>query len=190
MSERPDSDPFAPAIAAGDADAFARWLAAAEGPLRASLRRFAAVADTEAVLQEALLRVWQVAPRLVPDGRPDGLLRLGARIARNLAIDAARRHRLGPVPAGDELPEPAIQPAATPDPAVAAAVATCRDKLPPQPARALTARLADAGARRDHELAAAVGMTDNTFLQNLSRARKLLAECLRRAGIDLGLEMA
>jgi hypothetical protein len=33
-------------------------------------------------------------------------------------------------------------------------------------------------------------MTTNTFLQNITRARKLLAECLQRAGIDLSLEMA
>ena len=66
----------------GDADAFARWMAGVEHPLRAGLRRFAGQVDAEAVLQETLLRIWQVAPRFVPDGRPDGLVRLGHRIAR------------------------------------------------------------------------------------------------------------
>jgi RNA polymerase sigma-70 factor (ECF subfamily) len=33
-------------------------------------------------------------------------------------------------------------------------------------------------------------MRKNTFLQNFGRARKLLAECLRRRGIDLALELA
>ena len=36
-------------------------------------------AEGEAVVQETLLRLWQVAPRHTPDGRPDSLLRLGIR---------------------------------------------------------------------------------------------------------------
>ena len=87
----PDLDLHLPAIAQGDADAFGRWLAGAEALLRASLRRFAAQVDVEAVLQEALLRVWQVAPKVTLDGRPDALLRLAFRVARNLAVDEARR---------------------------------------------------------------------------------------------------
>jgi len=190
MTEVADTDADAAAIAGGDALAFARWLARAEAPLRRGLRRFAAVADTEAVLQEALLRVWQVAPRWVPDGRPHGLLRLGMRIAQNLAISAARRHRLEPVPAGDELPEPEVQPTGVPDEALRRAVADCRGKLPHQPAQAIAARLDLGEVRSDHELAAALGMRTNTFLQNVTRARRLLAACLRAAGIDLDLEMA
>src|SRR5687768_14160028 len=88
-----DLDAHLPAIVAGDPDAFGRWVAGAELPLRAQLRRFAAVIDIEAVLQEALLRTWQVAPRFKPDGEPNGLLRLAHRIARNLAIDLGRRNR-------------------------------------------------------------------------------------------------
>jgi hypothetical protein len=30
----------------------------------------------------------------------------------------------------------------------------------------------------------------NTFLQNIVRARRLLADCLRRRGIDLAVELA
>jgi RNA polymerase sigma-70 factor (ECF subfamily) len=52
-----DLDRHLPAIAAGDPDAFAPWVAGAEPALRDSLRPFAARVDTEAVLQEALLRV-------------------------------------------------------------------------------------------------------------------------------------
>ena len=84
------------AIGAGDPDAFARWVAGAEASLRGTLRPLAARVDGEALLQEALLRVWQVAPRCLPDGRPNALLRLGARIARNLAIDELRRARVDP----------------------------------------------------------------------------------------------
>lgn len=190
MNEPADSDHELAAIAAGDADAFARWLVAAELPLRRALRRFAAVVDTEAVLQESLLRVWQVAPRCRPDGRPHGLLRMAMRITQNLAISEARRHRLAPVPVGDALPDPVVEPARAPDDAVRAAVASCLGKLPPQPATAITLRLADGGCTDDRELARGANMTTNTFLQNVTRARKLLAECLRRAGIDLDLEMA
>ncbi|MBA3397052.1 MAG: sigma-70 family RNA polymerase sigma factor, partial [Deltaproteobacteria bacterium] len=95
-----DLDLHLGAIVAGDTRAFARWLAGAEPPVRESLRSFARVVDVEAVLQEALLRVWQVAPRFVADGRPNGLLRLGVRIARNLAVSEVRRTRAVPVEAG------------------------------------------------------------------------------------------
>jgi RNA polymerase sigma-70 factor (ECF subfamily) len=88
-----DLDLYLAAIGAGDPEAFARWVAGAEPSLRATLRPMAAHVDAEAVLQEALLRVWQVAPRCQPDGRPNSLLRLGARIARNLAIDELRHNR-------------------------------------------------------------------------------------------------
>ncbi|MEZ6036508.1 MAG: RNA polymerase sigma factor [Planctomycetota bacterium] len=190
MSEPRDSDCELLAIQRGDADAFARWLVGAEPPLRASLRKFATVVDSEAVLQEALLRVWQVAPRCAGDGRPHALLRLAMRITHNLAISEARRHRLSPTAAGDELPEPSIEPANVPDEAVRTAVQRCLAKLPPQPMTAITVRLAGEGRSSDHELASGCQMTTNTFLQNVTRARKLLAECLRRAGVDLNLELA
>ena len=61
-----DSDFLHAQIAAGDADAFGQWLAAAEPRVRGSLASFARVVDTEAVLQEALVRVWQVAPLQPP----------------------------------------------------------------------------------------------------------------------------
>jgi len=70
-----DLDAHLAAIATGDADAFGRWVAGAEAPLRGALRSFAARVDTEAILQEALLRVWQVAPRVALDGKPNALLR-------------------------------------------------------------------------------------------------------------------
>jgi RNA polymerase sigma-70 factor (ECF subfamily) len=173
-------DVHAAAIAAGDAHAFGRFLAGAEQPLRASLARFAASVDTEAVLQESLLRLWQVAPRFVHDGRENGLLRLAARIARNLAIDAARRSRAQwAVP--DEAPVLAPHP---PDPLLRAAIVRCREALPKRPSAALSARLDSAGGEPDTILAARLGMQLNTFLQNFTRARRLLADCLRDAGVD------
>jgi RNA polymerase sigma-70 factor (ECF subfamily) len=189
----PDLDAHLPAIAAGDADAFGRWLAGAELRLRLSLRPFAARVDTEAMLQEALLRIWQVAPRHTPDGRPDSLLRLAIRVARNLCLDELRRARVAPM--DDEALEhilAAAEPApvrAGPDPFLRRVIEECRDKLPGKPAEALSARLAAAGAEPDEDLASRLGMRLNTFLQNFTRARKLLAECLQRNKVDLDAEL-
>lgn len=106
MDQPLDLDAHLPGIAAGDAAAFARWMVGAEPAVRASLRPFAVRVDVEAVVQEALLRAWQVAPRIAPDGRPNGLLRVTLRAARNLAIDDARRahHRDASLDAEDVPP--------------------------------------------------------------------------------------
>jgi RNA polymerase sigma-70 factor (ECF subfamily) len=175
-----DHDVFLHAIQSHDADAFARWMSAAEAPIRGSLTSFAAVIDVEAVLQEALLRVWQVPHRFEPDGRPNGLVRFAIRIARNLAITEVRRVRATPVA---EIEGPAIEPA-TPDPLLRAAIAACRDKLPDRPRRAIDARIAG-DPQSDDDVARSLGMSRNTFLQNITRARRALADCLRRAGVVL-----
>lgn len=183
-----DLDHHLAAIQGGDPDAFQRWVAAAEATVRLSLHSFAAVVDTEAVVQETLLRVWQVAPRFVSDGAPNGLLRLGVRIARNLAI--SERRRLRTTALDPELAEtPALEPA-TPDPLLRRTIELCREKLDGKPAQALEARLAAAGAEPDEVLAQRLAMKLNTFLQNFTRARRLLAECLERHGVDLAKELA
>lgn len=179
-----DLDVHLAAIVAGDTRAFGRWLAGAEGNVRDSLRSFAAVVDVEAVLQEALLRVWQVAPRFERDGRPNGLLRLGIRIARNLAVSEVRRTRAIPVEADDLEASLAAEPDA-PDPMLRRAIVECRDKLPPKPRQAFDSRLVSAGGQDDVELAESLGMKLNTFLQNFTRARQLLVECLKKKGIAL-----
>lgn len=189
-----DPDALLPAIAAGDDQAFEAWLAGAEHRVRLSLRRFAAYVDTEAVLQEALLRVWQVAPRVKADGQHDPLLRLAIRIGRNLAISDLRRARLTPVDV-EELerlaasdpgpPEPRVG-----DPLLRRTIRECRDLLPTKPGLALTARLQNAGTEPDNALAVRLGMRLNTFLQNITRARRHLEDCLRRRGIDLVVELA
>jgi DNA-directed RNA polymerase specialized sigma24 family protein len=190
-----DLDVHLPAIAAGDEEAFAAWLAGGERRVRLSLRSFAAHVDTEALLQETLLRVWQVAPRVKPDGRPDALLRLAIRTGRNLAVSEVRRARLLPVEI-DELErtaatlEGAPPPDRAGDPFLRQAIVECHGRLPAKPARALGARLESAGSERDVVLAERVGMRPNTFLQNITRARRLIAECLRRRGIDLVTELA
>jgi RNA polymerase sigma factor (sigma-70 family) len=181
-------------IAAGDKAAFGRWMARAEPSLRASLASFAAVVDTEAVLQEALLRVWQIAPGVKPDGRPEPLLRVAGRIAHNLAISEWRRQRrVTSIPEKElekALEEPVPAQPATPDPLLRRVIERCRDLLPPQPRLALDARLRCAGGASDSALAEALGLRLNTFLQNFTRARRLLAECLRSHGVTFGGEGA
>ena len=77
-----DLDVYLPGIVGGNTTMFGAWMIGAEPTVRATLRSFAASIDVEAVLQESLLRVWQVAGRFEPDGRPNGLLRFAIRIAR------------------------------------------------------------------------------------------------------------
>jgi RNA polymerase sigma-70 factor (ECF subfamily) len=181
-----DLDSHLGAIALGDVGAFGAWLAQAERPLRDSLRSFAAHLDTEAVLQEALLRIWQVAPRIVPDGRPNTLLRFGLRVARNLAVSERRRVRSAPAgPEALEQDEEHALEIPPPDPLLRARIEECHAKLPKKPARALDARLRNGGREPDELLAARLSMRTNTFVQNVARARRFMAECLKSQGILL-----
>jgi RNA polymerase sigma-70 factor (ECF subfamily) len=180
-----DLDQWLPGIVVGDQEQFASWLTGAEPRVRGSLLSFASHIDVEAVLQEAFLRTWQVAPRVRPDGRPDALLRLSVRIARNLAISEVRRRRVRPSVLAELESTPDVPfEVAPPDPLLRRVIVMCREKLPPKPAQALTARL-QSHLSGDHELAAMLGMKLNTFLQNFTRARKLLAECLAKNGVEL-----
>jgi len=183
-----DLDTHLAGIRACQEAAFARWLAGAEPALRDALRGFARQVDVEAVLQEALLRAWQVAPRLAPDGRPNALLRFAVRAARNLAVDEARRAGFRAPVDGEELSRlldglAGDGPPPRPDPLLRRLIAACRDRLAPKPRAALDGRLGAAGADSDAAVAARLGMRLNTFLQNVSRARRALAECLRRSGV-------
>lgn len=181
-----DLDGHLPAIAAGDPRAFGAWVAGSEEVVRVSLRSFAAAVDTEAVLQEALLRVWLTAARVTPDGRPNALLRYALRVARNAAIDESRRMRSVPVDV-DELERDGEQVAPIePDPLLAAQIVRCRDALPAAPRSVFDARVG-ANGRSDRELAEALDMALNTFLKNVGRARTLLLACLERAGVALEL---
>jgi len=180
-------------MVAGDAEAFGLWVAGVESSVRQSLRPFAALVDTEAVLQEAFLRVWQVVPRFTHDGQKNALLRFTVTCARNLAVSELRRA----APSSEELEvleqrlslESHFAPV-TPDPFLREAIAECRRKLPKQPGLALEQRLTSNGVDDDSVLAARVSMSLNTFLQNFTRARRFLAECLKKAGVDLERELA
>ncbi len=177
----PDLDVHLDDIAAGDPDAFARWVAGAEPRVRASLYSFAAKVDTEAVVQETLLRMWQVAPRVVPDGKGDSLVRLAIRTARNLAIDHLRRARTRPEEIEAIERREWVEPA-PPDPLLRRLIHACLEKLPKKPRAAISARISASGGRTDHQLCEEVGMTLNTFLVNVRRARLAVAACLERGG--------
>jgi RNA polymerase sigma factor (sigma-70 family) len=171
-----------------DPNAFAEWLAGAEHRLRASLSRFARTVDTEAVMQECLLTVWQVAPRVEPDGKPDSLLRYAIRIAHNLALREIRRTR--PDVVDPEVIAESISDILVPEVSqydeLRSTIDRCQEQLPIKPREAISARLAGAGIPDKH-LARTVGMTLNTFLQNIRRARLALAKCLRKHGYILGI---
>ena len=189
-----DLDVHLPGIQRGDGHAFAAWLVAAEPSLRRGLRSVARAVDVEAVLQEALLRTWQVAPRFAPDGRPNGLLRLAQRIACNLAISETRRLARS-TPVDPEVLAAGVDAATVdeprlPDPLLREAIARCHEKLPPRPKQALAARMSGGGVVPDATLAERLAMEKNTFLQNITRARKLLVECLERGGVDVAAELA
>ena len=182
-----DLDRAFAAVQEGDADAFATWLRLAEIPLRASLRSFARALDVEAALQEGLLRMWVLAPTLVLSGR-NASLRYALRLLRNLALDEARRlRRLTPLDLEglERMPEASVAPDSPPDPGLRRAILRCLEQLPPQPRAALGARLDDAARSSDRDLAAGLRMTLNTFLQNVVRARRFMAQCLERAGVSL-----
>lgn len=179
------------AISRGDVQAFGRWASTAEPALRSSLRGFATVVDTEAVLQESLLRVWQVAPRFTHDGKPNALLRFAMRTVRNVAVSEWRK--LGKPEQVEALErhltaENEIAPV-TPDPHLREQITRCKDKLPGQPRVALEQRLVSGGSTDDATLAQKLGMSLNTFLQNFTRARKFLKECLEKAGVKLDAEL-
>jgi RNA polymerase sigma-70 factor (ECF subfamily) len=185
-----DADVYIDQIVSRDKAAFGRWMAIAEEPLRTSLRSFAAVVDVEAVLQESMLRVWTVAPQFTRDGKPNGLLRLAIRIGRNLAVSELRRTKSRPVAPEDLEERTDVESPLPPDPILRRAIAVCEQKLPDKPRQALAARLTSCGGDDDQTLATALGMTLNTFLQNFTRARRFLAECLKKHGVDTDTELS
>jgi DNA-directed RNA polymerase specialized sigma24 family protein len=190
MADAPTTDRLEEAFRiarSGDAEAFAEWMGMIEIPLRRSLRRFAREVDVEVVVQETFLRMWIVA---CDHGRvfegENASIRFASRVARNAAFEEIRRNRrdihLDPEDF-DRLPEGTIDPE-MPDPGLRRAIFECIERLPKQPRKALGARIQD-GGRPDRELALTLRMKLNTFLQNIVRARRLMAACLEKRGVRL-----
>jgi RNA polymerase sigma-70 factor (ECF subfamily) len=173
------------AVRAGDPRGFEAWMRLVELPLRASLRSFAMAVDVEAIMQEGLLRMWQLAPTLALEGS-DASLRYAARMMRNLALAEARRLRRVSATDLDDLErlsEQQIDPAPIPDPALRRLIRRCLDALPQRPRAALRARLESGGRLPDRALAEQLAMRLNTFHQNIGRARQLMRDCLQRHGV-------
>lgn len=172
----------------GDPDAFAEWMGMVEHPLRRSLARFARAVDVEVVVQETFMRMWLLASERtrVLEGE-NSSLRFALKVARNVALEELRRVRpdqLVDLEELDRLPEGSVNPA-LPDPALEKAIAECVDHLPGKPKKALMARINE-GDLPDRDLARGVRMKQNTFRQNIVRARRLVADCLERRGVRLG----
>ncbi|MGI9333712.1 MAG: RNA polymerase sigma factor [Gammaproteobacteria bacterium] len=164
-------------------EGFADWVRLCELPIRRGLRAYAAAVDVEAVLQEALLRMWRLAPTLELEG-DDASLKFALRMAKNLALSEARRV---PFQSLDEHPELGISgsdpdPQPPVDPALRRIIQKCMQALPRRPYEALMKRF---DCKPDNALATELGLRKNTFLQHIVRARKLLAGCLERNGVDL-----
>jgi DNA-directed RNA polymerase specialized sigma24 family protein len=176
-------------VRAGNSLAFATWAGRIERPVRASLSRFARAADLEVVMQETLLRMWLIATRSGKELTGDNAsLRMALAVARNVAREEVRRARLDalvPLEGRENDPELVAPPDPGPDPGLARAIQDCIAGIRGRPRAALELRLQQGHARPDRELASALGLKLNTFLQHIVRARRSLADCLEGKDIDL-----
>lgn len=168
----------------GDREAFAQWMGRVERPVRASLARYARAADVEGVLQETLLRMWIFARERGGELQGENAsLRFAIGMARNIARSEARRHgRLVFLPP-EELPDEGTMPEPPVSPSLARLIRECFETLARRPREALAERLHQGAGRADREVAAGLGMTLNTFLQNIVRARRQMRTCLAQKGI-------
>lgn len=174
------------AARAGDAEAFADWMGRVERPIRFGLRRFARAVDVEGVVQETLMRMWLLARDASrPLTGEDASLRFAIGMARNLARAEARRlGREAHLPIDDSL-EDSVPPDPPSDPGLARAIRECFEKLSRKPREALLARVRYGATTPDRSVAKLLLMSPNTFWQNIARARRQLADCLRGKGVPL-----
>jgi DNA-directed RNA polymerase specialized sigma24 family protein len=179
-----DIDELWTRVRGGDRDAFGDWMGRVERPIRRSLSPFAQAVDAEGIVQEALLRMWLFAQERGTELTGENAsLRFAIGMARNLARNEARkRGREQLLPPGD-LPDAGVEPGPVSSPSVARAIRECFEKIARKPLEALRARIRHGAGQPDRDIAALVGMSTNTFLQNIVRARKQLAECLEGKGL-------
>jgi DNA-directed RNA polymerase specialized sigma24 family protein len=170
-----------------DGAAFAEWAGRVERPVRSSLLRYARAVDLEVVVQETLLRMWLLATTTRKELEGDhASLRMAIAVARNVAREELRRARRD---AHDSLDDAehnvVIEPPPSPDPGLSRAIRDCFEKLPGRLRTALHQRIAHGATQPDRDLAEALGLKLNTFLQHIVRARKSMADCLGRKGVEL-----
>lgn len=166
--------------------AFARWMGSVELPVRRGLRAYAKAVDVETIVQETFLRMWLLTRE--PDRELTGenaSLKFAVGVARNLARAEARRYRREHLLPPEELPEIPVDPAPVSDPKLRRLIQDCLKRVAGAPLRALEARLNLGDRLPDHSIAAMIRMTKNTFLQNIVRARRQVAECLEKQGVRL-----
>lgn len=168
-----------------DKRAFGDWAGRVERPVRRSLSAFARAIDAEGVVQETLLRMWHLACEqgFTLTGE-NASQRYACTIARNLARNLARKHRREHLLPPEDLPEHPDATLLSPphDPFLREHIRDCIAELSAKLRNALTARL-QGGHKPDSEVARTLKMTQNTFLQNIVRARKQLAACLTQKGV-------
>ena len=184
-----DAEALFAAARGSDHAAFADWMGRVERPIQSSLRPFARVVDLEVVMQETFARMWVVAcdPGRVLEG-PNAALRFAIGVARNVAREEVRRARLGRVVSLEALadpPEPQVFDDPPADPGLMRIIQACLDALPRRPREAILARIAQGHVAHDRSLADGLQMSVNAFLQNIVRARSLLARCLRGRGVTV-----
>ena len=171
----------------GDTESFGRWMGRVERPIRMSLARFARAVDVEAIVQETLLRMWVLATRHLRELEGENAsLRFAIGLARNLARSETRRMGRVQFLPPEELPDVPLDPPPAPDPGLAAAIRDCIGRLTAKLREVLESRIARGALEPDRELAAALGMKLNTFLQNVVRARQQMRSCLEGKGVPLG----
>lgn len=187
-SEETEVDRTYRGVQAEDADAFAAWLALVEMPLRRSLRPFARSVDAEVIMQEGLLRMWVLAPKLDLHGR-NASLRFALRLFRNMAISETRRlrNRLPVDPREvEDHEEMRVEPEPPPDPHLRQIIWGCIEKLPRRAREVLLLRITTPGSDlSDRERAAGLGIKVNTFVQQVVRARRLVSDCLKDNGVPV-----
>ena len=167
----------------GDVDAFGDWMGRVERPIRRGLARFASLVDAEGIVQETLLRMWHLSRdrNRSLDGE-NASLRWALALARNLARNEARKtKRHGELAPGALDDEPVLGP--DPDPLLMKRIRECIGKLTGQLGRVFDLRLRFGLQMPDADLAQRARMTRNTFLQNVTRARRQVVKCLEAAGV-------
>jgi DNA-directed RNA polymerase specialized sigma24 family protein len=170
----------------GNQRAIGDWMGRVERPIRRSLSSYSQAVDTEGVVQEALNRMWLYSQERGHEltGKAASL-RFAIVMARNLARNLARKHGREVLLPPEDMPEPVVEPESPPDPFIQRAIRECFRKLARKPLAAMQARLRFGAGQPDRAIAEMVGMTVNTLLQNVVRARKQLARCLEGRGIKV-----